>query len=255
MSKNNIDINLNNVSNSSIDISTIKKDIPKDNTEIENEYKIFCSKYKDINFERYTIEGLKRIYETGNGLLNQYFITKCSLTNNNIYNQLQHIVNNIMYHINMKQVININKENRNLNKKLENAIKDAECLTREMNKKNAEIKHIKNDMKSITTTIISIILAISIIPTAIAGIEKISPSYILPFLSSVMLFGIIMITFVYSIYQDKLKESTWIVLVISIIICIIFWCTSIINIGKEDVREKSNIVNCIDNEQSMLENK
>ncbi|WP_305084651.1 hypothetical protein [uncultured Clostridium sp.] len=253
MSKINISANLNNVSNSSIDISTIKKDIPIDNTAIENEYKYYCARYKDINFERYTIEGLKRIYETGNGLLNQYFITKCNLKNNNIYNQLQHIVNNIMYHINMKQVININKENRNLNKKLENAIKDAECLTKEMNKKSAEIKHIKNDMKSITTTIISIILAISIIPTAIAGIERISPNYILPFLSSIILFGIIMITFVYSIYQEKLKMSTWVVLGISIIICIVFWCTSFINIEKEDIRGNSNIINYTENSQSVLE--
>ncbi len=241
MSKINISANLNNVSNSSIDISTIKKDIPIDNTAIENEYKYYCARYKDINFERYTIEGLKRIYETGNGLLNQYFITKCNLKNN------------IMYHINMKQVININKENRNLNKKLENAIKDAECLTKEMNKKSAEIKHIKNDMKSITTTIISIILAISIIPTAIAGIERISPNYILPFLSSIILFGIIMITFVYSIYQEKLKMSTWVVLGISIIICIVFWCTSFINIEKEDIRGNSNIINYTENSQSVLE--
>ena len=241
MSKINISANLNNVSNSSIDISTIKKDIPIDNTAIENEYKYYCARYKDINFERYTIEGLKRIYETGNGLLNQYFITKCNLKNNNIYNQLQHIV------------ININKENRNLNKKLENAIKDAECLTKEMNKKSAEIKHIKNDMKSITTTIISIILAISIIPTAIAGIERISPNYILPFLSSIILFGIIMITFVYSIYQEKLKMSTWVVLGISIIICIVFWCTSFINIEKEDIRGNSNIINYTENSQSVLE--
>lgn len=236
---------LNSVSNSKIDINEIKKSIPKANTAIENDYKIFCEKYKNQNFDKYTLKRLKDLYEVGNGLLNQYFIIKCDF-DSNIFNQLQHIVNHIMYNIHIQQVSNIAEQNRILNNKLEKEIQTVRKLSNEINKKNTEIKKIKNDVKSVTTTIISIILSISIIPTAIAGIEKISPNYILPFLSSVILFGIIMITFIYSIYQDKLRISTWGILIIAII-CAGFWYSSCYtNIQKESEEDTQNVQNQIE---------
>lgn len=246
MSKHKEENHLNSVSNSKIDINGIKKSISKDNTAVENDYKIFCERYRNQNFDKYTLERLKNLYEVGNGLLNQYFIIGCNF-DNNIFNQLQHIVNHIIYNINIQQASNIAKQNRILNSKLEKEIQTVSKLSNEINKKNIEIKKIKNDVKSITTTIISIILSISIIPTAIAGIDKISPNYILPFLSSVILFGIIMIAFIYSIYQDKLKISTWGVLIIAIIICAGFWYSSCYtNIQKELKEENQNIQNQIE---------
>jgi len=47
--------------------------------------------------------------------------------------------------------------------------------------------------------------------------------------------------------MNKIKKK------ISIIICIVFWCTSFINIEKEDIRGNSNIINYTENSQSVLE--
>ena len=135
-----------------------------------------------------------------------------------------------------------------MNKQLKENIKEAQELRKESDNKNKEIEHIKNDMKSITTTIISIILAVSIIPAAIIGIEKIDSEYILPFVSTVILFGMVMITFVYSIYQDKIKVSTWTILIAMLIFTIVLWINSvnpIIKINKdsgvtEDITVENN---------------
>lgn len=198
--------------------------------EKQSEYKEFCNKYINSDFSVYNIQELRNIHEIGNELLNQYFITEDYVFEADILIQLQYIVSEAIYNINIKQAHDTNISNQDLNKKLENSIK--------------EIKYVKNDIKSIMTTIISIILAISIIPTAIAGIENISPNYILPFLSSVLLFGIIMIIFVYSIYQDELKTTTWIILIIALILCSCFWYTSFkIDIEKKDENLKSEEIN------------
>lgn len=231
--------NLNNVSNSSLNTIKIVEDKIKNINNKNNEYEEFCNKYINIDFTKDKIEDLKQIYDIGNELLNQYFITNDNICENTILIQLQYILSKIMYNINIKQVCDLDEKNQALNEKLTKAIKTAKELENEARRKEIEIRHVKNDIKSIMTTIISIILAISIIPTAIAGIEKIAPNYILPFLSSIILFGIIMITFVYSIYQDELKKSTWKILILSIIICFLFWCSSLvqINISKNEVNE------------------
>ncbi len=254
MSKNNKKKNLNNVSNSNIkieepniDVTKIIAETSKDPHKNDSEYKIFCDKYINADFSQYKLQKLKEMYEIANGLLNQYFIIRNNKYDNIIVMQLQYIVSSIMYNINIKQTHNYSQQNNSLNKKLESTIKRAEKLENDAEKRTKELEHVKNDMKSITTTIISIILAISIIPTAIAGIEKINPNYILPFVSSVILFGMIMIIFVYSIYQNKIKLSTKVLLTITVIFCISLWILSfyfniskISNIELENKQEINN---------------
>lgn len=243
--------NLNNVSNSSLNTKKITEDKVKNVNNKSNEYEKFCNKYINEDFKLYKIEDLRQIYDIGNELLNQHFITNDNICENTVLIQLQYIVSKIMYNINIKQVYDLNQKNQVLNKRLTKTIKTAKEIEEEARKKAIEIKHVKNDIKSVMTTIISIVLAISIIPTAVAGIEKISPNYILPFLSSVVLFGIIMITFVYSIYQDRLKKSTWIILAVSIIICSILWYNSFkIDINKDNQNDKSTVDNNIELETS-----
>lgn len=238
MSSNNNNIS-KNVSN--IDIPKIQQTIEEENDE-KFAYKYFCEKYILGNFERKSIDELKMIYDNGKGLLDQYYITQETSCEKEIM-QLQYIINQITYNLNLKNF----QEAEKINKRINSTIKKVENVSKETDKRAKEIKHLKNDVKSITTTIISIILAISIIPTAIAGIEKISPNYILPFLSSVILFGIIMITFVYSIYQDKLKISTWVILVVSLLICSIMWgSTFFINIDKNINKENAEEENIIE---------
>lgn len=197
----------------------------------------FCKKYGNNDLKVFNIYNLKNICDEGNGLLNNYFIAenKNKIDSKTIL-QLEYIIMNANYILHVKQMENTRQSTVELREKLNKTMHRANKLEKDAEYRTKELKKVKNDIKSIMTTIISIILAISIIPTAIAGIEKISGNYVLPFLSSIILFGIIMITFVYSIYQDKLKISTWIILITSIIICILFWYNSFkidINMNKE----------------------
>lgn len=226
-----------------------KKQIKQTTRDNEKEINIlkdcqkFCKAYGNKDFTTFNIYELKNICNEGNGLLNTYFITINQEKNNATFiMQLEYIIMNATYTLNLKQMENTRKSNIELRKKLKKTMHRATRIEKDIDSKTKEIKHVKNDIKTIITTIISVILAISIIPTAIAGIEKISPNYILPFLSSVILFGVIMITFVYSIYQEKLKPSTWIILVISILICLAFWFSSL-----KMQENQGNVFDYIDN--------
>lgn len=230
--------NLDNVSNSNLDVKKIVYALTGDLEKIldnKKEYIAFCKKYIGEDFETYTSNDLQQIYKIGEELLNQYFVTEGSFCNSEILIQLQYILNSIMYNIIIKQNKKTKIETNNLNNKLRDNIRESKRIKKDIEQKSKEIQHVKNDIKSIMTTIISII------PTAIAGIGKVSSNYILPFLSSIILFGIIMITFVYSIYQDKLKKSTWIFLILAIIICSVFWLSSFdINIDIKTINEIEN---------------
>ena len=96
-------------------------------------------------------------------------------------------------------------------------------LEEESNNRAEQIKDVKNEQKSMIATIISIILAISIIPTAITGIQHIDGNYILPFIASIILFGIIMIAFTYSLYLDRFKKRIFVFLILLVFICGGFW--------------------------------
>lgn len=230
MSKKNRENRTNNVSHSTIiviDKDKVNKDIKDNEDSNENdEYKEFCNQYMNVDFFQYKVEELKKIYEMGNGLLNQYFITGSIICDSDTIFQIQYIVSAIMYQINMKQAYDINEKNKALNKSLSKNVDEAKKLKRDSQKMALEMKHVKNDVKSIITTIISIILTISIIPTAITAIDKIDANYVLPFLSSIILFGMITIIFVYSIYQNKIKLLTWCILLITLMLTIVFWIIS-----------------------------
>ncbi len=233
MSKNNKE--MNDVSSSNINITEIKKQAY--NIIKSTEYEEFCQKYMGQNFSSLKAEELKKIYQSGIGLLNQHYITNDTVKSDIIIH-LQYIINNVSYEIWNKQANSIATQNNSLNKDLGKAIQKVDKLEKDAGINKKEIKRMKDDMKSVTTTIISIILAISIIPTAITGIEKIDANYILPFLSSIILFGMIMIVFTYSIYQDRVKKSTWAILIIGLILSIAFWIISfaldIKNVSESD---------------------
>lgn len=107
-----------------------------------------------------------------------------------------------------------------------------------------QINELKDEQKSIITTILGIVLAISIIPTAIVGIEKVHPNYILPFISTIALFGMIMIAFIYSIYQSTIKLSTFFILLLFILLTGLLWFSSWnINISAMPRHSIDNVVN------------
>lgn len=243
MSKNNK--KMDDVSSSNINITEIKKQAY--NIIKSTEYEEFCEKYMGQNFSSLKEEELKKIYQSGIGLLNQHYITNDTVKSDIIIH-LQYIINNVSYEIWNKQANSITTENKSLNKDLGKAIQKVDELEKDAEINKEEIKKMKDDMKSVITAIISIILAISIIPTAITGIEKIDANYILPFLSSIVLFGMIMVVFTYSIYQDKIKKSTGAILIIGLILSIVFWIISfaldIKNVSEnDDLNNTQQIIN------------
>lgn len=111
------------------------------------------------------------------------------------------------------QRLNLKYESYQISKKIKKTMNRAAMLEKESANRAKQLEDIKNEQKSIITTIISIVLAISIIPTAIAGIEHIDGNYILPFLAIIITFGLVMIGYTYSLYQEKFKKRIIIFLV------------------------------------------
>lgn len=218
----------------------------------------FCEDFLEKDFSKEKSIILKQTYEDGVELLNTYYITNSEdIIEMSILQQVQFIVMKINYEIENRQLKEVLRRNRELNNELIKAMNKAETIEKQTKSDKKEIEHIKNDMKSITTTIISIILAISIIPTAIAGIERMDSNYILPFIATIILFGMVMITFVYSIYQDKIKTSTWIILISMLVATIICWTSSIIpilNINKNIEDTTKEIITETNNQEELVTN-
>lgn len=206
-----------------INNSKIKKEVNqnKANEKISDDmYKVFTDRILNEDLANYSEKELKELYDKSQGLMNEYYITHENLKmDQEKISKLQYAAMSILYNLNLKTEADINKR-----------IKQQEQISNIM-KKQAKIisrdnRIIKQEMKTIIVTIIAIVLAISIIPTAIAGIEKINSNYILSFLSSVVLFGILMIAFVFSIYNINLKKKTLLLIYIFIAIFIITWLLS-----------------------------
>ena len=193
----------------------------KTNKEVsEDVYKVFTNRILNANLANYGEKELKELYDKCQGLIDEYYITHEHLKiDQEKISKLQYAAMSILYNLNLKAKEEINKKIREQDR-ISNLIKkQAKSISRDN-------RIIKQEMKTIVVTIIAIVLAISIIPTAISGIEKINPNYVLSFLSSIILFGILMIAFVFSIYDIKLKRITLLIIYVFIVIFIITWLLS-----------------------------
>lgn len=244
-------INLNNK-----EINKTTKENEK-NINILEYCKKFCKEYGDKDFSTYNIFNLKNIYNEGKGLLDTYFIAEeKEQTDTKYIIQLEYIIMNANYILNIKQMENTRQKTVELSEKLNKTMHRAKKLESDAESRTKEIERVKDDMKGIITTILAIVLAFSIIPTAIEGINKIDANYILPFIMSIVVFGMFMVVFIYSIYQDNLKTSTYTIFTISIMITILLWINSIFNfidIGNNKNKEGNKVENNVAQE-SIKEN-
>lgn len=212
----------------------------KNNIDIEKDCKNFCQQYSEVSFQDYSIEDLKRICNEGQGLINTYFITCLAKEINQTIVRLEYIVSNASYTLNTKQIEKIKETNLKLSNNIRTTMHKARKLEKELKNKTRQIENVKNEQKSIITTIISIVLAISIIPTAVSGIQNINSNYILPFMTSIVLLGIIMISFTYSIYIERFKKRIAVFLILIIAICIGVWYMSFnFDISIQNTKEDS----------------
>lgn len=231
-----------------LDTEKIKKEAQKNTKEINilKDCKTFCKKYGNKDLKTYGIHTLKNVCDEGNGLLNMYFITEnIGKVDTTIIMQLQYITMNATYTLNIKQMENTRQSTVTLREKLNTTIHSATKLEKDAMYTAKELKDMKNDIKGIITTILAIVLTFSIIPTALTAIEKLPIDYVLPFVSSIIIFGMFMAIFIYSIYEDRIKWSTWLILIISIIICICLWTNTIfgfIKIGNNIENKNENLI-------------
>lgn len=226
----------------------------KKNINIIKDCKKFCENYSNKDLKKYSKFNLKKICDEGSGLLDTYFITKENKQESSEFIiQLEYIIMSANYILISKQMENTRQKTIEFNEKLNKTMRNAQKLEEDAELRTKEIKNMKNDIKSIITTILAIVLAFSIIPTAITAVTKMNTNYILPFMSSIILFAMFMVIFIYSIYQDKIKTSTWVIFGIAIIVCLILWINAIYNFSNiEDVNKVKELNNIL--EQSEKEN-
>lgn len=267
MSKKNKNKGSNEVSNLKrtylfeLDNQKINTELTNDNKKVENEnvYNEFCNKYIGKNLKELTIEELEKIYNDGNMFLDLIY----DISNNSIPKEvstttikLQYILTNVIYEIENKKYEKNNKSSIELQNRISSTINQNKAQKNELSQTKREIKRIRNDINSIMATIISIVLTISIISSAVVGIENIDSNYIIPFISSIIFFGMIMILFIYSIYKNHIRVSSWIILAITFILCIGLWIASLnkwYDISKEKLNEIAESANEIIQEETKNE--
>lgn len=124
------------------------------------------------------------------------------------------------------QRLNLKFESYQISQNIKETMEKATKLEEESIKRAKQLEKVKNEQKTMIATIISIVLAISIIPTGIAGIEHIGGNYVLPFLASIVTFGLIMIAFTYSLYQTEFKKRIIVFLALCMLGTVGLWYIS-----------------------------
>ena len=244
--------NVSNVDleNEDLELSTINIDRSKKE---KYTFGSFCKEYCELNFNKdfqtCHIEELEKLYEELNTYIIMYDLeSENSMYNNGLVYKMQFILSKIAYPKATVETKNTLLEMEKIKKDIDNTYNSIKRVEENHQKTFGEVKHLKNDMKSIITVFISVIITISIIPTALSGIDKIDPNYILPFISSVILFGLIIVTFVYTIYQDKIKLISLCILLIMIILTMILWIFSYnVAISKKENQNFKNIIATFNN--------
>lgn len=216
-----------NNSGSQINISEMERFINDiTNTSVEDKYNDFNIHISSLNLSTLKYEELDKLYSDGKALLDEYYLITEGKDNSNILKcdkkiimQIHYSMNQLSYYLNK-----IIKENLDKNYKAQNI--KISSFNATLNKTKHSLKDIDRKLNTIITTVISVILTISIITSAVVGIENINSNYILPFVSTLVLFGMIMTIFTYSLYKKYLKKESIIIIIVTIILTIFLWILS-----------------------------
>ena len=203
---------------SKFNIEKIKRTISTSDTSTVqmNQYSQFIDNYSNKDLEELSFDKLQEIYDNGLGLLNQYVIVMNSDDyNHSMINQMHGILNKILFVINNK-----------LLEQSSRLVKDQEKIKKNIKESRKTLIELKSDYKSLIPTMLGIFLGVSIISTAVTGIEKISANYVLPFISTIALLGMLMVAFMYSIYHKKPNKLIGKVMTWFTIITIALWIMS-----------------------------
>lgn len=187
-------------------------DVPKDNTR----YNEFCNKILNDDLSKKTIKELETLIDSGNGLLTEYYLLDSNNVSQDIISKMQYALSTVIYTMNKMTTEKIDRQQKvqaSMTKKTQIDIKNA----------NRDNKNLKSQIESIIGTIFAIIFSVSIPTAAIAGITLIDPRFILPFVATLILFGMIIIIFILSIYNVKIRKMPMRIFITTIIITVLLW--------------------------------
>lgn len=104
-----------------------------------------------------------------------------------------------------------------------NAEEKIQELDNKTNKFDEKIEDFENDLKNHLGTLVGLFLTFTLIPTAITGITMINGKFILPFVGTLILFGMLMVIFIYVLNHVKINKTACFIIAIMICIVLILW--------------------------------
>ena len=125
---------------------------------------------------------------------------------------------------------------------IEEKIEELDQKTITLEKKTLNFE---GSLKEILGTLVGIFLTFTLLPAAITGITMIDGRFIIPFVATLILFGIIMITFIYVINHVEINKNVkWIIRLLTTLV-IFLWCVACFSNFDISIKEeeKQNEIN------------
>lgn len=104
-----------------------------------------------------------------------------------------------------------------------NAEGEIQVLNNKTNEFEEKIENYENDLKNHLGTLVGLFLTFTLIPTAITGITMINGKFILPFVGTLILFGMLMIVFIYVLNHAKINKNACYIITIMTCIVLVLW--------------------------------
>lgn len=252
-----------NVSNNGINIQKIRGNTTNVNSSITSCKEFSENVINNSDLDSMNIDDLLEMYDSGEQMLTSFYQltpnTKSTSTRN-VIAQTQYALSTLIYHINKKTNDELNMQldlQKQLvdeqNKQIKDLISINDNLSREQKDLSEKNKELNTQMQSILVTIISIVASISIVSAAVTGIQDMESLFILPFVSTITLVGVIFIAFAMTIHNVKISSESKNILKILIAIVLIIWIVSwaiSVNLKTKDLKINNKI--CIYNEEGAV---
>lgn len=134
-------------------------------------------------------------------------------------------------------------EYQRLSIRLESAV--VEEKIEELNQKTEILEkktlNFEGSLKEILGTLVGIFLTFTLLPAAITGIAMIDGRFIIPFVATLILFGVIMITFIYVINHVEINKNVkWIIGLLTALVIFLWYvaCFSNFDISQKEENQK-----------------
>lgn len=243
-----------NVSSNSINIQKVRGDTTSVNSSITSCKEFSENVINNFDFDSMSLDNLMEMYDSGVQMLTSFYQltsnTK-STTARDVISQTQYALSTLIYHINKKtndelnEKIEVQKQlTDDQNKQIKELSSINDTLVRDQSELSDKNKELTTQMQSILVTIISIVASISIISAAVTGIQNMESLFILPFVCTITLVGVIFIAFAMTIHNVKMPNESKNILKVLIAVVLIIWIASWVislNINNIDLNTNNKV--------------